>query len=131
MHEVLLEMLVPRFAVNLKIEQLPPKSVGRLSADFRPTVHRLSTERRPTALRQSTDGLKLTLLGHKLKQKYPVTSPPTKSQPRINFIFIVLKSSRYTQRMKRNFRITVTESYLKELTGCETFFLPVLYVIVW
>ena len=45
-------------------EQLPPNSVGRLSVDFRPTVHRLSTDRRPTALRKSTDQLKLTLSPH-------------------------------------------------------------------
>lgn len=57
--------MVPRIAGKIE-EQLPPKSVGRLSVYVRPTVHRLSTDRQPTAPRQAADRLKLTLLGHKL-----------------------------------------------------------------
>ena len=57
MHEVLLEMLVPRFAVNLKIEQLPPKicrpSIGRLSTDSsQRTVDRETTNSSSTVDRR-------------------------------------------------------------------------------
>ena len=68
------------------------------------------------------------------EKRHPVTSPenespPTKSPPRIELNFIVLK---YTQQMKwtfmkRNPFLTVTLLYGKEMTGgCETL-LPVYF----